>query len=605
VSPTRHDKIKAGREKMDIVIVGHVDHGKSTVIGRLLADTNSLPEGKLEAIQERCRRESKQFEYAFLLDALKDEQSQGITIDSARCFFNTKKRDYTIIDAPGHIEFLKNMISGAARAEAAVLVIDAKEGVRENSKRHGYMLSMLGIKQIIVCINKMDLVDYDEKTYEKIKKEYTQFLKEIGVLAKKFIPVSALAGENIAISSEKMAWFKGDTILSSLDSFEKEKDLSEKPFRMPVQQVYKFTRDGDSRRIIAGRVVSGKIKPGEPVVFLPSNKRTKIKSIEGFNESEGMLKEKHEGQSTGFTLEEEIYVNRGDIMCREEDKLPNVSTMMKVSIFWMAKSPLVMDKEYKIKLGTASSLFKVKEITKVLDASNLKNEKKEKVDRHEVAEVILQLRNAMAFDTSIDIQDTSRFVIVDDYEISGGGIITEPIQDNLDNIREKVFEREKKWYKGEITQMERALRYGQKPQFILITGKTGLDKKSIAMEIEKRLFSEGRKVYYLGIGNILRGLGADITKEKKDEHLRRLSEVSHILLDAGLIVITTASDLSLDDIKKIREITTSKDVTIANLGTGIDPNGTVDILLDEKENPDQNAEIIINHLRYNNYIYGV
>ncbi|RMG21188.1 MAG: GTP-binding protein, partial [Methanobacteriota archaeon] len=260
------------REQMNIVIAGHVDHGKSTIIGRLLADTNSLPEGKLEQVQEMCRRTSRPFEYAFLLDALKDEQSQGITIDSARIFFKTKKRHYLIIDAPGHIEFLKNMVTGASHAEAALLVIDANEGVQENSRRHGYMISMLGIKQIVVLVNKMDLVKYDQKRFEDIKKEYTAFLKEIKVDPKTFIPVSGREGDNIASNSPKMPWYTGDTVLSILDSFEKEKQPIDRPFRMPVQDVYKFTKGGDDRRIVAGTVESGRLRVGDEVVFYPSGK---------------------------------------------------------------------------------------------------------------------------------------------------------------------------------------------------------------------------------------------------------------------------------------------------------------------------------------------
>src|SRR6202451_1389263 len=189
----------AGREQMNVVIVGHVDHGKSTLVGRLLADTGSLPEGKLEAVKTQCKRNAKPFEYAFLLDALKDEQAQGITIDTARSFFKSSLRDYIIIDAPGHIEFLKNMISGAARAEAAVLVIDAKEGVRENSRRHGYILSMLGIRQVVVCVNKMDLVSRDQDHFKKIEAEYRAFLQGIGAVSpRQFVPVAAVAGVNLA-----------------------------------------------------------------------------------------------------------------------------------------------------------------------------------------------------------------------------------------------------------------------------------------------------------------------------------------------------------------------------------------------------------------------
>lgn len=207
------------QEKMNIVIVGHVDHGKSTVIGRLLADTGSLPQGKLESVKRDCERNAKPFEYAFLLDALKDEQSQGITIDTARCFFRSSLREYIIIDAPGHIEFLKNMISGAARAEAALLVIDAKEGIRENSKRHGYLLSMLGIRQVTVCVNKMDLVGYSEQVFRDIETTYRAFLKQVGLEPRAFIPIAAREGENMTQPSSKLSWYKGPSVLGMLDTF--------------------------------------------------------------------------------------------------------------------------------------------------------------------------------------------------------------------------------------------------------------------------------------------------------------------------------------------------------------------------------------------------
>src|SRR5271169_4410196 len=219
------------REQMNVVIVGHVDHGKSTLVGRLLADTGSLPDGKLEAVKAQCARNAKPFEYAFLLDALKDEQSQGITIDTARSFFKSSKRDYIIIDAPGHIEFLKNMISGAARAEAALLLIDAHEGIKENSKRHGYMMRFLGIRNIAVCVNKMDLVQYDQKVFEKIKADYTQFLTEIDLKPKTFIPIAAYHGDNMIGPSKNMPWYKGGSVLEVLDTFDKAAPRDQLPFR--------------------------------------------------------------------------------------------------------------------------------------------------------------------------------------------------------------------------------------------------------------------------------------------------------------------------------------------------------------------------------------
>src|SRR5512133_225349 len=252
---------------MNIVIAGHVDHGKSTVMGRLLADTGSLPVGKLDQVRALCELNSKPFEYAFLLDALKDEMSKGITIDAARVFFKTAQRDYLILDAPGHIEFLKNMITGASRAEAALLVIDAEEGVRENSRRHGYMLALLGVRQLAVVVNKMDLVDYSEPVFSAIVENYTAFLREIGGEARFIVPASGRFGDNIAQAGERMPWYTGPTVLEALDRFEKEPQALDQPLRLPVQDVYKFTASGDKRRLVVGTVDSGIVEAGDELVF--------------------------------------------------------------------------------------------------------------------------------------------------------------------------------------------------------------------------------------------------------------------------------------------------------------------------------------------------
>lgn len=250
-------------ESLNIVIVGHVDHGKSTLLGRLYADTGSLPDGKLEKVQAICRQQGKEFEYAFLFDAFLEEQEQGITIDTARTFFMWKGRQYIIIDAPGHKEFLKNMISGAARAEAALLLIDALEGVKEQSKKHGYLLSLLGVRQFAVVVNKMDLVGYRQDVFGGIEKEYREFLGQFGAVPEQIIPVSAKLGDNIANRSQAMAWYSGPTILDTLSLFKKETLRSEQPLRFPVQDVYKF----DARRILAGRIAAGRLKIGDHLVF--------------------------------------------------------------------------------------------------------------------------------------------------------------------------------------------------------------------------------------------------------------------------------------------------------------------------------------------------
>src|SRR5205809_3027353 len=259
---------------LKVVFVGHVDHGKSTLIGRILQDTDSLPAGKIDMVKKTCAAEGMEFEYAFLLDALIEEQKQNVTIDTTEIPFRTSRRQYAIIDAPGHKEFLKNMITGASRADAAVLVIAASEGVREQSRRHAYLLSMLGIKNIIVVVNKMDLVDYSEKRFHEIEQEYRKFLQELGLNARTFIPASAKDGENVARSSMKMKWYCAADVLEALDLLEPRKSDTDLPMRFCIQDVYRF----DGRRIIAGRIETGTLRAGDQLVFSPANKSSVVAS---------------------------------------------------------------------------------------------------------------------------------------------------------------------------------------------------------------------------------------------------------------------------------------------------------------------------------------
>ncbi len=540
---------------MNIVIVGHVDHGKSTVLGRLLADTGSLPEGKLDAVKKECERTGKPFEYAFLLDALSDEQDQGITIDTARSFFKTKKRDYIIIDAPGHIEFLKNMISGAARAEAAVLVIDAKEGVRENSRRHGYILSMLGISQVIVCVNKMDLVNRDEAHFNKIEKEYRDFLSQISnIKPMAFIPVTATTGENLASKSDKMKWYKGLDLLEALDTFKKAPPKSDRSLRMPVQAVYKFVSQGDDRRIVSGRIEAGKVKVGDKVVFSPSNKSSVIRSIEGFNTAP--RKEIDSGWSTGFTLNEEIYVTRGEVMSHEASA-PKVSTRFRANMIWLGKKPFVTGRDYKLKIHTQALPVRIHKINKVIDASVADSAlQKNQVDRHDVADLVLETRQAIAFDLVSENELTGRFVIVDGYDIAGGGIIVAEEKDNQEEFRAQARLRDFNWIKGGVESAARAQRLKHQPALVMFVGKAGVGKHKYARAVEKALFEQGLSAYMLDGTNVLLGVDADLIwmQSTQAELVRRFAEVSHILLDAGHIVISTTNAIGLADFATVRSL---------------------------------------------------
>lgn len=552
---------------MNIVIVGHVDHGKSTVIGRLLADTNSLPEGKLDSIKALCKKTAKPFEYAFLLDALKDEQSQGITIDIARCFFKSEKRDYIILDAPGHIEFLKNMVTGAAHAEAALLVIDAAEGIQENSKRHGFMISMLGIKQVSIIVNKMDLVNYDERVFDSIKKEYTDFLRQINIKPVSFIPISAFQGDNMVRKSKNTPWYQGNSVLEQVDAFKKSESLEYKPFRLGVQDIYKFTEKGDDRRIVVGTIETGKVSVGDELIFLPSGKRSKVKSIEGFNIKPKVTAGPFE--ATGLTLETQIYIKPGELAAKTSEPRPHLSDRFNANIFWVGRAPMIKNKTYKLKLGATKLPVKLIDIVSVLDASELSTVKnKQEIERHDVAECIFETNKPIAFDLVTEIESTSRFVIVDNYEIAGGGIIIESSSSESNSLKKYIKDRENIWERGSVSSEERAREYTHKSKFIVIAGLKGQGKKEIAKALERRLFVSGHKVFYLGISNIALGLDADSIDRPNnpDDHIRMMGELARIMTESGQIFITSISNLDDYDLERLTLLNEPYEILVVNVG---------------------------------------
>ncbi|WP_033170730.1 sulfate adenylyltransferase subunit 1 [Selenomonas sp. ND2010] len=410
---------KLKQEGLHIVVVGHVDHGKSTVIGRLLYDTDSLPQGAVDKVKRIARETGKPFEYAYLLDAFEEEQKQGITIDTTQIQFATKKREYVIIDAPGHKEFLKNMISGAANANAALLIVDAKQGVQEQSKRHGYMLSLLGIEKVYVVVNKMDLVDYSEEVFHKVADDMKAFLEPLGVKPLRYLPVSGYQGDNIAAKSANMPWYDGPVLLDSLDLLEASKEILDKDLRLPIQDVFKF----DDRRIIAGRIEAGKLAVGDEIAIYPSGRRTVIQSIAYWQERD--KKERAlAGESTGIIVRDEFFNQRGEIITTPGAKAPHVSNRLRASIFWMGRNPLRKGSTYKLKLATQEVEAEVADIVKTIDAANLDSREGAKELRlNDVAEVILSLKEAIAFDVFQEHQATGRFVLVDGYDVAGGGIV--------------------------------------------------------------------------------------------------------------------------------------------------------------------------------------
>lgn len=523
-------------EQLKIVIVGHVDHGKSTLVGRLFHDTGSLPEGKLEQLRRVAERRGVLFEWANLMDALQSERDQNITIDTAQIWFHTARRQYVIIDAPGHKEFLKNMVTGAAQAEAALLVIDAHEGVQENSRRHGYLLHLLGIRQVAVLVNKLDLENYSAARFQQVENDYRAWLKTIGLEPRVFIPIVARDGDNIATRSGKLGWYDGPTVLEALDGFSATDRPDHQPLRMPIQDVYRF----DHRRILAGRVEAGVIQVGDKIVFSPTDKTSTVKTIERWNAPAN--DRAAAGESIGITLTEQIFVARGAVAAHEAAP-PYELSRFKARLFWLGKRPFAKGRNYKLKLATQELECLIESVDQVIDASSLavvsRKEHELFVGRHEVAELTLRTRKPLAFDVHADIAPTGRFVIVDEFDVAGGGII---IGDNYPRRTHDAGTKSDNifWSRGKVTPQQRAARHGHPGCVIWLTGLSSSGKSTIATELERELFNLGRSVYVLDGDNIRHGLGSDLGFSPKDraENIRRVAEVAKLFADAGVICIT-------------------------------------------------------------------
>jgi len=534
-------------ERLKVVFVGHVDHGKSTLIGRILHDTGSLAEGKIEQIEKACAAEGMEFEFAFLLDALLEEQQQNVTIDTTQIPFRTARREYVIIDAPGHKEFLKNMITGASNADAAILVIAASEGVREQSRRHAYLLGLLGIKQLIVVVNKMDLTDYSEKRFREIESEYRKFLVDLALEPKFVIPASAKAGANIASNGEKMSWYNGPTVLEALDQTEPNPSDEELPLRFCVQDVYRF----DERRIVAGRVETGTLKTGDALVFSPANKTSTVQSIERWNaSSDGPA---ISGDSIGITLTEQIFVERGYVASHQTDT-PIEANRFHADLFWIAKEPMRVGRLYDLRLATQDVKCQIVSIEEVMDSSTLdrNTEKREQLERNEVGKLTIQTRAPLVLDNHDRIPTLGRFIIASDGQICGGGTIFGGTYTDRTVVKSKnIF-----WSEGKITRRERAAQMGHRGAVIWFTGLSGAGKSTIAQALERDLFRRGIHTYVLDGDNVRHGLNSNLgfAPEDRVENIRRVSEVAKLMADSGVVVVTAFISPYRMDRLRAREI---------------------------------------------------
>ncbi len=517
-----------------VVIVGHVDHGKSTLIGRLLYDTDSLPDGKYEELVEICkRRGTDALEWSFVLDAFQAERDQAITIDTTQIWFSTAARDYVIIDAPGHREFLKNMISGAAAADAAILVVDATEGVREQTKRHAYMLSLLGMRQIGVVINKMDAAQYSTETFAEVSKEVDTYLKSIGLTASYIVPISAREGDMISERNNHMPWYKGKSLVDVLDCFEYETPPLSRALRFPIQDVYRF----GEQRILVGRIETGIIRTGDKLLFSPTNEQATVTAIKVWPEDNDKV-EAHAGEVIGITLDDRIFVERGHIASHTQNP-PMLSNVFRANIFWLSAKELKVGNSYKVRYGTNEATVTVQSIDRVINTDDLAQDAKAaSVGKNAVAEITLRAREMLPIDPYTDNQKLGRMVIYDGYDIAGGGSI------NMDGYADQRRDAPKSEniYKVDhlMTADARALNKGHMGGVFWFTGLSGAGKSTLAMAVEKALFEKGYHTYVLDGDNVRHGLNADLgfSPEDRAENIRRVGHVAALMADAGLIVIT-------------------------------------------------------------------
>ncbi|MGH1375461.1 MAG: adenylyl-sulfate kinase [Alphaproteobacteria bacterium] len=532
-----------------VVIVGHVDHGKSTLIGRLLYDTDSLPAGKYEELQEICkRRGTDALEWSFVLDAFQAERDQAVTIDSTQIWFSTDQRDYVIIDAPGHREFLKNMISGAAAADAAILVVDGSEGVQEQTRRHAYLLHLLGLRQVAVVINKMDMVGHAPETYERVRREVEEYLATIGLTPRFIVPISARHGDMIASRSSDMGWYKGKTLVNVLDSFEVAPSPIARPLRFPVQDVYRF----GEQRVIVGRVETGILRKGDVLQFSPGDERATVSSIEVWPENKDKV-EARSGEAVGITLDQRLFVERGHIGSHVENP-PILSNVFRAHIFWLAHKPLKVGNSYKIRYGTREATVSVQSIDKIIDTQDLadKSEASE-VERNVVAEVTLRARDQLAIDPYVDNERMGRLVIYEGYDIVGGGVLS--MEGYADQRRDAPKSDNIQVVDHIITREERAKRAGHRGGVFWLTGLSGAGKSTLAMAAEKILFERGINVTVLDSGNIRSGMNKDLgfTPKDRGENIRRTGHIAQMMAESGQVVIAAFIAPYRADRREIRE----------------------------------------------------
>ena len=508
------------------ITCGSVDDGKSTLIGRMLYESKLVFEDHLDALEVDSKKvgtQGGQLDFALLVDGLAAEREQGITIDVAYRFFSTEKRKFIVADTPGHEQYTRNMVTGASTADLAVILADARKGVLTQTRRHSYLVSLLGIKHVVLAVNKLDLVGYSKDTFEEIQEDYVAFARQIGLGEVVCIPISALKGDNLTSQSEEMPWYDGPPLMEYLETVEVE-DISTQPFRMPVQWV---TRPDLDFRGFAGTVVGGSVKPGDQVRVVPSGRTSTVDRIVTYD---GDLDEAIKGQSITLTLADEIDVSRGDVIGAADDA-PSVADQLRAHIVWMGEEPMVPGRGYLIKCGTRTVNATISAPEYVVDVNTLEHSRADSLALNEIGVCNVALSAALPFDAYTDNRDMGGFIIIDRVSnVTIGAGMIEIAARRSTNIH---------WQSIEVTKEAHSTMKGHKPAVIWLTGLSGAGKSTIANLLEKRLHVGGIHTFLLDGDNVRHGLNQDLGFSAADraENIRRVAEVARLMVNAGLVVI--------------------------------------------------------------------
>jgi len=507
---------------------GSVDDGKSTLIGRLLYEAQMLFEDQvaaLEADSKRVGTQGEELDFALLLDGLAAEREQGITIDVAYRFFSTDTRKYIVADTPGHEQYTRNMVTGASTADCALILLDARKGVLTQTRRHSYLVTLLGIRHVAVAVNKMDLVDFSEERFREIEREYGEFARQLGLGEFKVIPLSALRGDNVVAPSGSMPWYGGPTLMGYLETVEVDQErMQDAPLRLPVQWV---SRPNPDFRGFAGTVAGGSVAPGDAVVVLPGGRESTIERVVAFG---GDLERAVAGQAVTVTLADEIDVSRGDVIAAAAAPA-SVGQQFEATVVWMAEEPLLRGRTYLMRVGTKTVPATVAPLRYKLDVDTHEQIAANQLDLNEIGVCQLELGEPIAFDPYLENRDTGGFILIDRVEnhTVGAGLLRFALR-RSDNVR---------WQALEVDRAARAALKGQRPFVVWLTGLPGAGKSSVGNLLEQRLHTLGRHTYLLDGDNLRHGLSKDLgfTDADRAENIRRAGEVARLLTDAGVIVI--------------------------------------------------------------------